>query len=174
MGGNFNSRINQNLREDKGYTYGAQAGFGGNAYVGTFTASAAVRTDATADAIREFVNEINGFFETGMTEEELAFTQSAIGQRDARAYETPGQKVGLLSQILTYDLDENFVEQQTAILNGFTTGASRQLARQYLNLDDMILIVVGDKATVWEGLESLGFPIVELGADGDPLVAMAE
>ena len=174
LGGNFNSRINQNLREDKGYTYGAQAGFGGNAYVGTFTASAAVRTDATADAIQEFVNEINGFFETGMTDAELAFTQSAIGQRDARAYETPRQKVGLLSQILTYDLDENFVEQQTAILNGFTTGTSRQLARRYLNLDDMILIVVGDKATVWEGLESLGFPIVELGADGDPLVAKAE
>jgi len=162
LGGNFNSRINQNLREDKGYTYGARAGFGGTRYAGSFVASAAVRTDATAASITEFVNEINTFAANGMTDAELRFTQAAIGQRDARAYETPGQKLGLLSQILTYDLDDDFVARQAQILEGFTVEESRRLAAKHLDLDDMILLVVGDKSVILDDLEALGFPIVEL------------
>ncbi len=166
LGGNFNSRINQNLREDKGYTYGASARFGGNEYVGSFTASAGVRTDATAASIVEFVSEMTAFVETGMTEAELAFTKAAIGQRDARAYETPRQKARLLSRMLTYDLNTDFVERQKEVLEAFTVVASRRLAERHLQLDDMILIVVGDKAAVWSDLEALGFPMVELEADG--------
>ncbi len=165
LGGNFNSRINQNLREDKGYTYGARAGFGGTQYAGSFVASAAVRTDVTAASITEFVNEINTFAANGMTDAELEFTQAAIGQRDARAYETPRQKLGLLSQMLTYDLDEGFVARQVQILEGFTVEESQRLAAKHLNLDDMIVLVVGDKSVILEDLEVLGFPIVELGGE---------
>ena len=169
LGGNFNSRINQNLREDKGYTYGARATFGGNAYAGSFTASAAVRTDATAAAITEFIEEIEAFAADGMTEEELAFTQAAIGQRDARAYETPSQKAGLLSWILTYDLDVSYVSEQQAILNAFSTADAHRIAAEQLRIDDMILIVVGDKAAVFDELTELGWPIVELAqAAGTP------
>ena len=163
LGGNFNSRINQNLREDKGYTYGARARFGGTRYAGSFVAGAAVRKDATAASITEFINEINAFSASGMTDTELRFTQAAIGQRDARAYETPGQKLGLLSQILTYDLDDKFVERQVQILEQFTVEDSRRLAAKHLNIDDMIVLVVGDKSVILDELETLGFPIVELG-----------
>ncbi|MCG8586518.1 MAG: insulinase family protein, partial [Pirellulales bacterium] len=162
LGGNFNSRINQNLREDKGYTYGARAGFGGNAYAGSFTASAAVRTDATLAAIEEFVKEISVFGESGMSLSELAFTQSAMGQRDARAYETPSQKAGLLSQMLTYGLDEGFIAEQQAILEAFSVGESQAIAAEHLNLEDMIVIVVGDRTAVFDDLTELGWPIVEL------------
>lgn len=172
LGGNFNSRINQNLREDKGWTYGAHAGFRGNAYAGSFTAQAAVRADATAAAIREFIDEIGAFGATGMTEAELRFTQAAIGQRDARAYETPGQKAGLLSQILTYDLNDNFVDEQQAILDAFTTEEARVIAAAMLDLEEMIVIVVGDKAAVFEDLTSLGWPIVELKGAGAPVAAV--
>lgn len=169
LGGNFNSRINQNLREDKGYTYGASAGFGGNDYVGSFTARSAVRTDATAAAITEFIEEISAFAERGMTQEELLFTQSAIGQSDALAYETPSQKAGLLSQLLAFDLDENFVAEQQAILEAFTVAEARDIAASELDLDDMIIIVVGDKAAVIDDLEAIGWPIVELrGASVQP------
>ena len=164
LGGNFNSRINQNLREDKGYTYGAYAGFSGNAYAGSFTAAAAVRTDATVAAIEEFITEISSFAQTGMSAAELEFTQSAIGQRDARAYETPSQKAGLLSQILTFDLDESFVAEQQRILESFTTAESRDIAESELVLADMIMIVVGDREAVFGDLQTLGWPIVELGA----------
>ena len=162
LGGNFNSRINQNLREDKGYTYGASAGFGGSDYAGNFTASSAVRTDATAAAITEFLDEIGTFARSGMTEEELSFTQSAISQRDARAYETPGQKAGLLSRLLAYDLDEHFVAEQQAILEAFTVTEARNIAATELKLDDMIMIVVGDKEAIIDDLQELGWPIVEL------------
>ena len=59
LGGAFNSRINLNLREDKGYTYGARSGFSGSKLPGPFTASASVRTDTTADSIIQFINEIS-------------------------------------------------------------------------------------------------------------------
>ena len=116
LGGTFNSRINLNLREDKGYTYGARSGFAGLEDYGVFLAQAAVRTDATAASIVEFEQEIRGYAKEGITAAELQFTRDAIGQRDARAYETPRQKLNFLSLILTYDLADDFVDQQNAIL----------------------------------------------------------
>ncbi|MDX2411920.1 MAG: pitrilysin family protein, partial [Woeseiaceae bacterium] len=89
LGGAFNSRIMLNLREEKGYTYGAFSGFNGTRDYGAFTAQAAVRTDTTGDSIVQFENEIRGYAESGISETELAFTRRAIGQRDARSYETP-------------------------------------------------------------------------------------
>ena len=82
LGGMFNSRINLNLREDKGYSYGAFSGFNGNRYYGTYTAQAAVRTDSTADSIVQFENEIRRYAESGLTETELSFY--AKGHRPAR------------------------------------------------------------------------------------------
>ena len=83
LGGAFNSRINLNLREDKGYTYGARSGFNGQETRGVYRAAAGVRADSTGASIAEFIKEIDGFYKDGITPEELAFTKSAIGQRDA-------------------------------------------------------------------------------------------
>ena len=169
VGGNFNSRINLNLREDKGYTYGARAYFSGTRDYGTYTASAAVRTDTTADSIVQFENELRGYAEDGITEPELSFTRKAIGQRDARSFETPGQKLGFLSQILIHGLDDDFVEQQNEILAGIGQDEINALARKHLNVDDMIIVVVGDKTTILPSLVELGYEIVELDAAGDPV-----
>jgi zinc protease len=166
LGGMFNSRINLNLREDKGYSYGAFSSFSGNRYYGTFTAQAAVRTDSTVDSIVQFENEIRSYAESGLTEPELTFMRKAIGQRDARNYETPGQKLGFLSRILVYDLDEGFVDVQNDILNTIGEDELDSLASQHLNIDDMIIVVVGDKATILPGLKELGYEIVELDAEG--------
>ncbi|ACT58342.1 M16 family metallopeptidase [Hirschia baltica] len=171
LGGAFNSRININLREDKGYTYGARSRFSGSDVKGLFTASAGVRTDATADSIVQFVNEITGYYENGITEEELAFTKSAIGQSDALDYETPFDKLGFLSQIVTYDLPEGFTDEQSEILQNLTKEEVDALAKKHLNLDDMIMVVVGDKAVIEDDLKALGYPIVELDYDGLPIPA---
>jgi len=167
LGGMFNSRINLNLREDKGYSYGAFSGFNGNRYYGTYTAQAAVRTDSTADSIVQFENEIRSYAESGLTETELTFMRKAIGQRDARSYETPAQKLGFLSQILVYDLDEGFVDEQNEILNAIGEDELDKLASKHLNIDDMIIVVVGDKETILPGLKELGYEIVELDAEGN-------
>jgi zinc protease len=169
LGGAFNSRINLNLREDKGYTYGARSGFSGNDLYGLFVAGAGVRTDATAASVVEFVNEIGGYANQGITAAELAFTQRAIGQSDARNYETPAQKLSLLSNIVTYDLPDDFIDEQNRILREIEKPEIDALAAEYLPVEDMILVVVGDKSVVLAGLEELDFPIVELDEDAKPL-----
>jgi zinc protease len=162
LGGAFNSRINLNLREDKGYTYGARSYFSGNSDYGTFTAYAGVRADATADSIVQFEKEIRGYAETGITEEELAFTRRALGQRDAREYETPVQKLGFIARILEYDLDPSFVSAQNDILAEIGPAEINRLAAKHLDVDEMIIVVVGDKQLVRPELENLGYEIVEL------------
>ena len=167
LGGTFNSRINLNLREDKAYTYGARSGFSGDDQYGRFTASAGIRTDATGDGIVQFENEIRGYAEEGISEEELAYTRRALGQRDARRYETPVQKLAFLSKILEFDLDDDFVEVQNEILAAIGQEELNQLASKHLTMDDMIIVVVGDKQAILPQLEELGYEIIELDATGN-------
>jgi len=169
LGGAFNSRINLNLREDKGYTYGARSSFSGTRLAGPFTASASVRTDTSADSVVQFVNEISNYRENGITASELQFTKDAIGQSEARDYETPGQKARLLDQIIAYDLPGDFVRQQQAVISGMTQDSIQTLARAHLPLERMKILVVGDKAVIGESLEALGYPIVELDEEGNVL-----
>ena len=169
LGGAFNSRINLNLREDKGYTYGARSGFSGSKLPGPFTASASVRTDTTADSVVQFINEISNYRENGITADELQFTKDAIGQSEARDYETPRQKAGLLDQIITYDLDRDFVRQQQAVISAMTEERIQALAEQHLPLEKMKILVVGDKAVIEESLIELGYPIVELDEEGNSI-----
>jgi len=169
LGGAFNSRINLNLREDKGYTYGARSGFSGGKHTGRFTASAGVRADATAASIIEFRKEIEGFYDGGITKDELAFMKNALGQRDARSYETPGQKLSFLSEISEYNLDPSFVDEQNKILANIDSNEINQIAGAQLDLDKMITVVVGDKATILDGLKEISDNIVELDVDGKPV-----
>lgn len=168
LGGAFNSRINLNLREDKGYTYGARSFFSGDEKAGWFRASAGVRADATAASIVEFAKEIDSFRKSGITADELSFTKSAIGQRDARAYETPRQKLGFLSRMVTYDLKPSFIDEQSDILASMTKEEIDDLAAKHLRLDEMIMVVVGDKEMVYDDVKALGYKIVDVDADGNP------
>lgn len=168
LGRAFNSRINLNLREDKGYTYGARSFFSGNEAGGWYRAGAGVRADATAKSIVEFVKEIQGYYEDGATEEEVSFTQNSLGQSDARAYETPRQKLGFLSRMATYGLKADHVDEQADILEGMTKADFDALAKTHLNLDEMIMVVIGDKAKVYDEVAALGYKMVEIDADGNP------
>ncbi len=169
LGGAFNSRVNLNLREDKGYTYGARAFFDGDEDRGYYRAGAGVRSDATAASIQEFVKEIRNFHDNGISATELDFTKSAIGQNDALNYETPNQKLRFLARMMTYDLEPSFVDQQAEILANLTKPEIDALAAKHLNLDEMIMVVVGDKASIFEEVKALGYPIVELDEDGAKL-----
>jgi zinc protease len=169
LGGAFNSRINLNLREDKGYTYGAQSFFYGDDLHGFYRAQAGVRADTTADSIVQFRNEILAFQEQGLTVKELEFVKSAIGQRDARNYETPRQKLNFLSEIITYNLDKGFVDKQNKILENVSLEELSGLAAKHLKLDEMITVVVGDKAAIMDSLKPMFKNIVELDEEGKPL-----
>ncbi len=167
LGSAFNSRININLREDKGYTYGARSDFTADHDAGRFTAQAGVRANVTDKSIIEFEKEIAGFAADGLRDDELVFLKSALGQRDARAYETPSQKASLLGRISAFDLPDDFADQQSAILADIQKEELDALAAKLLTLDDMILVVVGDKASILPGLQALGHPIVELDEEGN-------
>ncbi|MEP1448732.1 MAG: pitrilysin family protein [Paraglaciecola sp.] len=169
LGGAFNSRINLNLREDKGYTYGARSFFYGDDIHGFYRAQAGVRADTTADSIVQFRKEISAFQAQGLTVDELEFVKNAIGQRDARSYETPRQKLNFLSEIITYNLDKGFVDKQNKILANVGIEELNGLAKKHLKLDDMITVVVGDKATIMESLKPMFKKIVEIDEEGKPL-----
>ncbi|MBA6399403.1 pitrilysin family protein [Colwellia sp. BRX10-4] len=161
LGGAFNSRINLNLREDKGYTYGARSGFSADKFSGTFTASAEVRADVTDKSIIEFVNEIKGYSEQGITAEELSFMRNSINQRDALKYETPWAKLGFLAQILEYDLKPSFVQERAEIVETISAEEINALAKKHLNLAEMLMVVVGDAKTLKPQLKALGYEVID-------------
>jgi zinc protease len=160
LGGAFNSRINLNLREDKGYTYGARSGFSADKFSGTYTASAEVRADATDKSIIEFVNEINSYREKGITPEELSFMRNSINQKDALKYETPRAKLGFLAQILEHNLTPSFVDDRAEIVRTISANEINTLANKHLKLTEMIMVVVGDAKILKPQLESLGYEVV--------------
>lgn len=162
LGGAFNSRLNLNLRENKGYTYGVRSGFSGSQLTGMFMVSGGFLRDATDSAISEILREIREYVQNGPTVEETVFTVNSIGQRDALNYESASQKGRFLDRILEFGLSQDYVSKQLEILRNMKREEYHNLARKWLNPDQMLIIVVGDKGHVWEPLQKLGFPIEEV------------
>jgi zinc protease len=160
LGGAFNSRINLNLREDKGYTYGARSYFYGDQFSGAYTASAEVRADVTDKSIVEFVKEIQNYADNGISDEELTFMRNAINQKDALKYETPGRKLGFLAQILEHNLTTNFVKERNDIVANISKAEINALAKKHLDLSEMLMVVVGDAKTLKPQLEALGYQVI--------------
>jgi len=161
LGGAFNSRINLNLREDKGYTYGARSYFWGSKLSGGYTASAEVRADVTDKSIVELVNEIKGYQAKGITDAELSFMRNAINQRDALKYETPSAKLGFLARILEHDLTPSFVKEQAEIVEKISAKKINELAAKHLKIEEMIIVVVGDSKVLRPQIEALGYEVVD-------------
>ena len=159
LGGNFNSRLTQKLREEKGWTYGSYTYFSGSKHVGAFTAGGAFKREATDSSIVEFINQFKNFSENGVTEEELTFLKSSIGQKDALKYEAGYQKTGFLNTILKYDLESDYTEKQNEILKNLTKEEVDALAAKYIDASKMAIIIVGDKETIYEGLSKLPYEI---------------
>ncbi|MGL5484757.1 MAG: M16 family metallopeptidase, partial [Shewanella sp.] len=162
LGGAFNSRINLNLRENKGYTYGARTSFSGTGEVGEFIASSDVRTDVTAKAVNEFIKEIKAYQQQGMTDAELTFMRNSVSQGQALDYETPYQKAGFMRMIQRYQLSQDFTTEQDKIINTVTKDELNALAASELDISKMIILVVGDKAKIEADLATLGYPIETL------------
>ncbi len=166
LGGAFNSRVNINLREDKGWSYGSRTVFDASKYGGTFEFSSGIKAEATDSALTEIIKEIRVFAEEGIKDDEMRFMKSAIGQIDALKYETPSQKAGFIGRILEYNLPGNYVEQQNKILKELSKEEVNALAKKWLPVDKMNILLVGDKDKVLPGLKKFDYEIVELDADG--------
>lgn len=167
LGGGFVCRINMNLRELHGYTYFSRSYFAGDKFVGPYTAFAGVRTDVTDSSVIQIMNEIRNFADKGITQEELEQTKIAFAQRETQLYETPTQKIGVIKRILDYGLEKDFIIKQSQLLKSLTVSEINELAKKYLPYDKMYIVVVGDKAKVFDKLKNIGYEVVELDVNGE-------
>ena len=172
LGGAFNSRINLNLREDKGFTYGANSGFVGGKTLGWFEVSTDLTAANTGEGIKEILGEIERYRSEGVEKAEIDFMRNAFTLSDALEFETPTSKARFLRQLLSYGLEKGYREAQLDIINNIDKESIDALAKQYLNIDKMQIIVVGDKAKILPQLNALSMPIIELSVEGNTREAL--
>jgi len=173
LGGSFASRINLNLREDKGYTYGAGSAFTGGAEAGVFVVATAVRTADTAAALRELLLELRRA-RLGFREDEAEFTRRALGQSLLCAYEATSSRLGFLVNLARHGLPDDYPARRLAWLERLTPAALDELAARHLRPDEAVVLVVGDARRVRPDLEAAGLGEVSaVDAYGVPLEAAA-
>ncbi len=157
LGGQFASRVNLNLREDKGYTYGARTGFDWRVGRGPFSFRSSVQTGATADAIREVTREIDDIRASRpVTDDELALARAALTRGFPLSFESAAQvaRAGTSLALHGLPLDEmsRFVDRVTAV----DVDAVSHAARSHLHPDRLLAVVVGSEADVLPSLQGLG------------------
>jgi zinc protease len=155
LGGGMSGRFFLNLREDKGWTYGANSMFMASDKIGAFAMFSSVKTEATDSALVEIFNEYNSYTTKGITENELRFTKDAFLGGEALKYETSGQKLGFLNNILTHDLESSYIDEQADVLNSITKSDIDAIAKAKIQPDKMSIIIVGNKYLIKEKLKNL-------------------
>lgn len=174
LGGGFNSRLNQNLREKRGYTYGIRSSFSVSRYNDVWTCAAAVKKEATDTALLEILREIKEYAEKGMTPEEHEFTKKALLLSDALKYESPGQKASYLKMISEFGFVKDIPQRQKELLERVTLLQLNEKARMHFSDKPFTIVVVGDGPTVLPKLLKLGYPVVEVDAFGNDLRATSK
>jgi zinc protease len=173
LGGQFSARVNMNLREDKGYTYGARTGFSFRKGAGPFSASAGVQTAVTKESVVEFMKELNGIRgEIPVTQEELEYNKQSLIRRFPAGFETTNQIAGQLSNLVVYDLPDSYFNEYIAKINAVKLEDVNRVANKYLSPDKMAIVIVGDKSVIepkLKEIEGLGSSIVYLDTEGNPV-----
>lgn len=152
LGGYFRSRLNNNLREDKGYTYGARAAITDDPLVGSFRAYAQVRNEVTDSSMVEFLKELNRLREEPMGEEELSLVKNYMTGTFAIGLEEPQTIARFALNIARYNLPKDFYKNYLARLAEVTAADVQAMAQKYLHPDQAYLLVVGNKKEVAEKL----------------------
>lgn len=160
-GGGFASRLMQELREGKGYTYGIGSGFIGMKQSGYFQLSSGVRSNITFEAAN-LVKSILQDYAATFTQADLGVTKSFLTKSQTRAFETLGAKLNMLSNISLYGFPADYAQQRSDYVSTVTQADVQTLAQQYIRPQAMHYIVVGDAETQLERLAGLGF--------GDPVL----
>ncbi len=175
LGGSFSSRINMNLREDKGYTYGGRAGIGYRRAGGSFAASSSVRTDVTGPALREVLKEIVGMRAADPTAEELRRVKEGALLALPAEFATPSDTLFAFQRLKFYDLPLDWYSGHQGRLRAVETGAVRRAAEKHLRASDFVVLVVGDASKVLGDLDVIAKEqlfgtggLVVLDADGKP------
>lgn len=155
-GGGFASRLTQELREGKGYTYGIGSGFSGTDLPGPFTIGSGVRSNITFEAVN-LIRQILAEYPDTFSEEDLQNSRSYLLKSNARSFETLGAKLNILETMSANNWPADYIQKQEEIVKNITIEEIRSLAEQYANPDRMIYLVVGDARTQLSRLSGLGY-----------------
>ena len=170
LGGLFSSRLNMNLREEHGYTYGAFSFFGYRRGPGIFAAGGAIRTDATASAVSETMKEMERIRTVPLSADELKLAQGAFSLSLAGLFENSAQTAATVGGLFTYNLPPDYWRNVGAQAGAVTSAEVQRVAQKYIHPDTASVIVVGDRAKVEEDLKKLSLGPVEIrDASGNPV-----
>jgi zinc protease len=166
LGGLFNSRVNLNLRERHGYTYGARSGFDWRRGAGPFAVESAVANENAVAAATEMLGEIDRIRDEPVGDDELSLATSYLDGVFPIRYETTAAVASALSTAAVYGLPDDYFDRYRERVRAVTADDVQRAAREYLHPDRLQLLVVGDPATMGPRLESMAFgPIVTYDAD---------
>ena len=170
LGVGSNRRLFMNLRQDKGYTYGAYSRFDFRRGAGPFQATAEIQSVSTKEAVAEFIKEFNGIRGAiPVMQAELEASKQALIRGFPAGFETVGQISNQLTNLITFDLPENTFNNYISRVNAVTIEDVKRAANKYLTPDKMAIIIVGDRKTVEPNLKQLGYSITLLDVEGNPV-----
>jgi predicted Zn-dependent peptidase len=172
IGGGFTSRLNQDLREKRGYTYGAKSRFSVSRGVGQVVAWANVVTDKTADALSAMLGDLKDFAAGGLTDEELERTRSQARAELVSAYQSVEGVAGHLAADASLGLPPDYQAKASQTRDAASKPDLDALAKRFYAPDDAIIVVVGPRARVMPEIDKLGLPPPEMrDADGNVMKA---
>lgn len=148
LGGSFTSRLNANLREKNGYSYGAGSYFSYGVGPGPFMVSSNVKTEVTGPALREALREVRGVVEQALTQQELEKGKALLAADLVRELETSGQAAGAISEIFLYDLPLDEYRTFVSRLKALTVEEVNAAARRVLKPEQLTITLAGDLAKV--------------------------
>jgi zinc protease len=170
LGGLFNSRINLNLREAHGYTYGAFSAFEWRRQAGPFVVHTAVKSDITHEAAKEIVREIDRVRAAPISADELSLATSYLDGVFPIRFETTAAIAAALSVLVIHGLPEDYYDRYRERVRSMTTEQIQQAAQRYLHPEALQMVVVGDPDSVKPSLERMGFgPLTVYDASGHPV-----
>lgn len=147
LGGSFTSRLNQNLREEHGYSYGASSAFDMRMSAGPFLAAAGVQSDKTAPALQEFFNELDGIVKP-ISDAELQKAKNYVALGFPGEFETTGDLARKLEDLVVYNLPDSTYADFVPAVNRVTAADLQRLAARYIQPDKMAVVVVGDRKSI--------------------------
>jgi zinc protease len=162
IGGQFVSRINRNLREEKGITYGARTAFDFRRASGSFVCDTNVQADATAVAVGEILRELDRLRDEPVPAEEAALARASLTRGYVRHFETAAQLARGCANLATYGLDDGTFDRFVPDVEGVTAIDLAAAARAFVRPADAAVVVVGDAARCRGSLEALGRPVVTM------------
>lgn len=154
LGGAFTSRLNTNLREKHGYAYGASSTFDMRAGAGPFYATAGVQTDKTAEALREFFNELTAI-RTLVPADELEKAKNYLALLLPRNFATSSNLAASLSQMFIYNLPDDYFATYTDRIRAVTSADVQRVAQKYIQPDRFAVVVIGDRKIIEPGIRAL-------------------